>query len=60
VKRIDAMKAKLKAANAELTIRYRQFHAAQRGLARVLHNIIELENKIEADNLAAVKPRLGK
>jgi hypothetical protein len=60
MKRIDALKAKLKAANAELTIRYRQSYAAERGLARVLKNINQLENKIEADNLAAVKPRPGK
>ena len=52
MKRIDALKGKLKAANAELTIRYRQFHAAERGLARVLKNINELEKKIETTNLA--------
>ena len=52
MKRIDALKGKLKAAKAELTIRYRQFNAAQRGLARVLKNIDELEKKIETANLA--------
>ena len=52
MKRIDALKSKLKAAEAELTIRYRQFNAAQRGLARVLKNIDELEKKIETANLA--------
>ena len=52
MKRIDALKSKLKAAEAERTIRYRQFNAAKRGLARVLKNINELEKKIEAANLA--------
>jgi hypothetical protein len=52
MKRIDALKSKLKAAEAELTIRYRQFNAAQRGLARVLKNVDELEKKIETANLA--------
>jgi hypothetical protein len=52
MKRIDALKAKLKAAEAELTIRYRQFNAASRGLARVMKNIETLEKKIEAANLA--------
>jgi hypothetical protein len=52
MKRIDTLKAKLKAAESELTIRYRQFNAAQRGLVRVLKNINELEKKIEAANLA--------
>ena len=57
MKRIDALKGKLKAAKAELTIRYRQFNAAQRGLMRVLHNINQLEKKIEKTNLALVEPR---
>ena len=52
MKRNDALKEKLKAANAELTIRYRQFNAAQRGLVRVLKNIENLETKIEKTNLA--------
>ena len=52
MKRINALKGKLKAAKAELTIRSRQFNAAQRGLVRVLKNINELEKKIEAANLA--------
>jgi hypothetical protein len=52
MKRIDTLKGKLKAAKAELIIRYRQFNAAQRGLIRVLHNINELEKKIEKANLA--------
>ena len=52
MKKIDALKSKLKAAKSELTIRYRQFNAARRGLDRVLKNINELEKKIEAINLA--------
>jgi len=52
MKKIDALKSKLKAAKSELTIRYRQYNAAERGLARVLKNINELEKKIEAINLA--------
>ena len=52
MKRIDALKDKLRAAKAELTIRRRQFNAAQRGLLRVLTNIDELEKKIEKINLA--------
>ena len=52
MKKIDTLKSKLRAAKAELTIRYRQFNAAERGLARVLHNIHELEKKIEKTNLA--------
>jgi len=52
MKRIDTLKAKLKAAESELIIRYRQFNAAQRGLLRVLKNIDELGKKIEKINLA--------
>ncbi len=52
MRRIDALKSKLKVAEAELIIRYRQFNAAKRGLARVLKNIDELEKKIETANLA--------
>jgi hypothetical protein len=52
MKRIDALKGKLKAAETELTIRYRQFNAAKRGLERVLKHINELGKKIEKTNLA--------
>lgn len=52
MKRNDALKEKLKAAEAELTIRYRQFNAAQRGLTRVLKTIETLEKKIETTILA--------
>ena len=52
MKRIDALNDKLRAAKAELTIRYRQFNAAQRWLMLVLHNINQLEKKIEKTNLA--------
>jgi hypothetical protein len=52
VKRIDALKAKLKMAKAELTIRSRQFNTAERGLLRVRYNINELEKRIEKNNLA--------
>ena len=52
MKRINALKGKLKAAKAELTIRSRQVNAAQRGLVRVLKNINELEKRIEKNNLA--------
>ena len=52
MKRIDALKDKLTAAKAELTIRYRQYNAARRGLERVLKNIKELGKKIEKTNLA--------
>ena len=52
MKRIDALKDKLTAAKAELTIRYRQYNAARRGLDRVLNNIIKLEKKIaDLENL---------
>ena len=46
MKRIDSLKEKLRAAMAELTIRYRQLNAAERGLHRVLNNVKELEKKI--------------
>ena len=52
MKKVDTLKNKLRAAEAELTIRYRQFNAAQRGLVRVLKNINELEKRIEKNNLA--------
>ena len=52
MKRIDALKAKLKVAKAELIIRSRQYNAAERGLVRVVDNICKLEKKIEAINLA--------
>ena len=52
MKRIDTLKAKLKAAESELIIRMRQFNAARRGLERVLKNIKELGKKIEKINLA--------
>ncbi len=47
MKRIDILKAKRRAAKTELTIRYRQYNAAKRGLGRVLKHITELEKKIE-------------
>lgn len=47
MKRIHTLKAKRKAAETELTIRYRQYNAAKRGLERVLKHINELEKKIE-------------
>ena len=52
MKRIDTLKDKLRAAQAELTIRRRQYNAAERGLVRVLKNIADLEKKIETINLA--------
>ena len=48
MKRIDLWKSKLKAANAELLIRYRQHNIAKRGLERTLKQVAELEKKIEA------------
>lgn len=46
--RIDLWKSKLKAADAELIIRYRQYNIAKRGLERTLKRVAELEKKIEA------------
>ena len=51
MKRIDALKGKLKAAKAELTIRYRQFNAAQRGFVEERVEelpLIDKENEIES------------
>ena len=45
--RIDLWKSKLKAADAELIIRYRQYNIAKRGLERTLKRVAELEKKIE-------------
>jgi len=47
VKRIDLYKQKLKAANAELPMRRRQFNAAARHFRKVVKTIFDLEKKIE-------------
>jgi hypothetical protein len=46
MKRIDLYKQKLKAAKAELTIRQRQFNAAERHLRKTYQTIKLLEQKI--------------
>ena len=40
-------KAKLKAAQAEETIRLREYNQAQRALARIAKEVIELQKKVE-------------
>jgi hypothetical protein len=40
-------KAKLKAAQAEETIRLREYNQAQRALARTAKEVIELQKKVE-------------
>jgi hypothetical protein len=47
VTRIDLYKQKLKAANAELPMRRRQFNAAARHFRKVVKTIFDLEKKIE-------------
>lgn len=47
MKRVEVLKAKLKAAKAEKVIRTRAYHTAQRGLKKVSAAIQTLENRIE-------------
>jgi hypothetical protein len=47
MKRVEVLKAKLKAARAEKVIRTRVFHTARRGLKKVSASIHALENRIE-------------
>lgn len=45
--RLTHFKAKLKAAQAEETIRVREYNQAQRALDRVIKQVIELQKKVE-------------
>ena len=47
MKRVEVLKAKLKAARAEKFIRTRVFRSARRGLKKVSASIHVLENRIE-------------
>lgn len=50
--REKALRAKLKAAKAELTIRLRTYNAAERGLVKTLRTIFNLEQKLGKPELA--------
>ena len=45
--RLTNVKAKLKAAQAEETIRVKEYNQAMRALSRVTKEVIELQNKVE-------------
>jgi len=47
MRRVEVLKAKLKAAKAEKIIRTRVYHTALRGLVKVSASIQDLENRIE-------------
>ena len=57
MKRLQLLKAKLKAAKAESIIRHRTYNAAERAVIKLGKTIIELERKIEHEHakLASVK-----
>jgi len=45
--RLDHFKAKLKAAQAEETIRVKEYNQAMRALSRVTKEVINLQTKVE-------------
>jgi hypothetical protein len=45
--RLDHVKAKLKAAQAEETIRVKEYNQAMRALSRVTKEVINLQDKVE-------------
>jgi hypothetical protein len=45
--RLDHVKAKLKAAQAEETIRVKEYNQAMRALSRVTKEVINLQSKVE-------------
>lgn len=47
MKRIDHLRAKLKAARSELRHKQRQYNSAERSMARTIRTILELEKKID-------------
>ena len=57
MKRLQLLKAKLKAAKAESIIRHRTYNAAERAVIKLGKTITELERKIknEQAKLASVK-----
>ena len=48
MKRIDHLRAKLKAAQSELRHKQRMYNSAERSMARTIKQILELERKIDA------------
>ncbi len=57
MKRLQLLKAKLKAAKAESIIRHRTYNAAERAVIKLGKTIIELERRIEHEQakLASAK-----
>lgn len=58
MERLQHFKAKLKAAQAEETIRVKEYNQAMRALTRTAKQVIELKKKVEeyeARNLAKIK-----
>ena len=57
MKRLQLLKAKLKAAKAESIIRHRTYNAAERAVVKLGKTITELERRIEHEQakLASVK-----
>jgi len=51
MKRIQLLKAKLKAAKAESIIRHRTYNAAERAVIKLGKTIIELERRIEHEQV---------
>jgi hypothetical protein len=51
MKRLQLLKAKLKAAKAESIIRHRTYNAAERAVIKLGKTIIELERKIKDEQI---------
>ena len=47
MKRVDFLRAKLKAARSDLNHKKRQYNAAEKSMARTIKTILELERKID-------------
>ena len=48
MKRIDHLRAKLKAARSELRHKQRMYNSAERSMGRTIKQILELERKLDA------------
>lgn len=55
MKRLANYKAKLKAAQAEETIRAREYNTAMRALKKITNEVMNLERKVENETLKLAK-----
>jgi len=55
MKRLENYKAKLKAAQAEETIRMREYNTAMRALKKIINEVSTLQDKVDYENTKLAK-----